>query len=109
MIGIEQAVEPGAIPDVSDGGKVMQAFYDAARKCYWVENSRGGWIEFNEQSLKRLLRAEGRLLLFRPTDRPASPVGFRFLESVLLTEVPRTHLTILERVFHVEQKTLTPP
>ena len=57
----------------------------------------------------RLLRAEGRLLLFRPTDRPASPVGFRFLESVLLTEVPRTHLTILERVFHVEQKTLTPP
>ncbi len=55
----------------------------------------------------RLLRPGGHLLLFRPSDRATSPVGFRYVESVLLTEVPRTYLTVLERVFHVEQKPLT--
>jgi len=50
----------------------------------------------------KLLRDGGRLLLFRPTDRPSSPTGFRYVESALLTDVPRTYLTILVRVFHVE-------
>ena len=59
MIGATEPVKAAAIPDVCDDGKIIQAFYDAGRKCYWVENSRGGWIEFNEQSLKRLLRANG--------------------------------------------------
>jgi len=57
----------------------------------------------------KLLGSDGRLLMFRPTDRPLSPPGFRYVESALLTDAPQTYLTILERVFHVEQKPLTPP
>jgi 16S rRNA (guanine527-N7)-methyltransferase len=51
----------------------------------------------------RLLRDGGRLLMFRPTDKPTSSTGFRYVESAPLTDVPRTYLTILSRVFHVEQ------
>jgi hypothetical protein len=47
------------IPDVSDAGRVIKAHYDVTRKCYWVENSRGGWIEINETSLRRRLRGYG--------------------------------------------------
>jgi hypothetical protein len=39
--------------------KVIQAHYDVGRKCYWTQNSRGGWIEINEQSLRRLLKKQG--------------------------------------------------
>jgi hypothetical protein len=38
---------------------VFKAFYDAGRKCYWVENARGGWIEVNEASLSKRLRRAG--------------------------------------------------
>jgi 16S rRNA (guanine527-N7)-methyltransferase len=51
----------------------------------------------------KLLKGSGRLLLFRPSDRPISPDGFRYLESVVLIEAPRSYLSILSRVFHVEQ------
>jgi 16S rRNA (guanine(527)-N(7))-methyltransferase RsmG len=50
-----------------------------------------------------LLRREGRLLLFRPSDRPISSDGFRYVESSVLIEAPRTYLSVLARVFHVEQ------
>jgi 16S rRNA (guanine527-N7)-methyltransferase len=46
----------------------------------------------------KLLKSDGRLLLFRPTDRPISPDGFRYLETVVLTEAPRTYLSVLVRV-----------
>jgi VirE-like protein len=39
--------------------KVIHAHYDTGRKCYWTQNSRGGWIEINEQSLRRLLKRHG--------------------------------------------------
>jgi 16S rRNA (guanine527-N7)-methyltransferase len=45
----------------------------------------------------RLLRTGGHLLLFRPTNRAVSPDGFRYLESSLLMETPRTYVTVLER------------
>ena len=45
----------------------------------------------------KLLRHGGRLLLFRPSDRPSSPDGFRYVESVVLTEAPRTYISILIR------------
>jgi len=45
----------------------------------------------------RLLRSGGHLLLFRPTDRAISPDGFRYVESALLVDTPRTFLTVLER------------
>jgi 16S rRNA (guanine527-N7)-methyltransferase len=51
----------------------------------------------------RLLKHDGRLLLFRPSDRPISPDGFRYVETASLIEAPRTYLTVLSRVFHVEQ------
>jgi len=37
----------------------LQAHYDGVRKAFWTTNNRGGWIEVNEQSLRRLLRAQG--------------------------------------------------
>jgi hypothetical protein len=37
----------------------LQAHYDGVRKAFWTTNDRGGWIEVNEQSLRRLLRAQG--------------------------------------------------
>lgn len=42
-----------------DEPKIIQAHYDAGRKGYWTTNSRGGWIEINEQSLRRLLKQQG--------------------------------------------------
>jgi len=37
----------------------IRAHYDSGRKAYWTTNSRGGWIEINEQSLRRLLKKHG--------------------------------------------------
>jgi 16S rRNA (guanine527-N7)-methyltransferase len=51
----------------------------------------------------KLLKHSGRLFLFRPFDRPISPDGFRYVESVMLIDAPRSYLSILSRVFHVEQ------
>jgi hypothetical protein len=39
--------------------RIIHAYYDTGRKCYWTQNSRGGWIEINEQSLRRLLKKHG--------------------------------------------------
>lgn len=50
----------------------------------------------------KLLKHGGRLLLFRPSDRPISAEGFRYVESVVLIDAPRTYLSILTRMFHVE-------
>ena len=59
MIGVAEPVEADAIPDVTNEGKIVQAHYDVVRKSFWTINSRGGWIEVNEQSLRRLLRGQG--------------------------------------------------
>jgi hypothetical protein len=47
------------IPDVANNGTVIEAYYDPARKCYWIANSRKCWIEINETSLRRHLRSYG--------------------------------------------------
>src|SRR5882762_5262476 len=86
MIGATEPVEAAAIPDVCEDGKIIQAFYDAGRKCYWVENSRGGWIEFNEQSLKRLLRAKGLRAKKRDEER-VSPLDAKITEIQLTYDV----------------------
>lgn len=36
-----------------------EAYFDCHRGCYWIQNLRGGWIQINETSLKRLLRGSG--------------------------------------------------
>jgi hypothetical protein len=59
VIALTDSAGAATIPDVADNGKIIQAFYDPARKCYWVENSRGGWIEINEANLRRRLRGFG--------------------------------------------------
>jgi hypothetical protein len=35
------------------------AYFDAARNCYWIRDSRGGWISINETQFKRMLRQQG--------------------------------------------------
>jgi hypothetical protein len=59
VIGVAEPVEAAAVPDVANDGKIVQAHYDGVRKSYWTTNSRGGWIEVTEQSLRRLLRGQG--------------------------------------------------
>ena len=46
-------------PDVGNDGCPIEAYYDPARKLYWVPNARGEWIEINEASLRRRLRMAG--------------------------------------------------
>jgi hypothetical protein len=41
------------------GRSELPAYYDGVRKAFWTTNSRGDWIEVNEQSLRRLLREQG--------------------------------------------------
>jgi 16S rRNA (guanine527-N7)-methyltransferase len=51
----------------------------------------------------KLLRPGGRLFLFRPTDRPISADGFEYPDTAVLMDAPRNYLSMLTRVFHVEQ------
>jgi hypothetical protein len=49
-------------PDINElptASAPVQAHYDGVRKAFWTTNDRSGWIEVNEQSLRRLLRAQG--------------------------------------------------
>jgi len=58
MIGILHKASASEIPEVNADGeeaKNMDVFYDPSRKCYWIQNARGGWIEVNETSLSRQL------------------------------------------------------
>ncbi|OLC82600.1 MAG: 16S rRNA (guanine(527)-N(7))-methyltransferase RsmG [Acidobacteria bacterium 13_1_40CM_4_65_8] len=50
-----------------------------------------------------LLRTNGRLVLFRPTNVPITAKGFEHLDTVQLTDVPPAYAAVLKRVFHVEQ------
>ena len=59
MIGTEQPVEPVLMPEVANDGKIVPAHYDSGRKSYWTTNSRGGWIEITEPSLRKILRSAG--------------------------------------------------
>lgn len=52
-------VQAATIPDVANDGKIIEAYYDPGRKCYWIKNSREDWIEINETSLRRHLRGYG--------------------------------------------------
>ena len=36
-----------------------EAYYDVARKDFWIQNTRGDWIAVNESSLRRQLRSCG--------------------------------------------------
>jgi hypothetical protein len=35
------------------------AYFDTGRNCYWIRDSRGGWISLNETQFKRMLRQQG--------------------------------------------------
>jgi 16S rRNA (guanine527-N7)-methyltransferase len=51
----------------------------------------------------RLLKPDGRLLLFRPAHSPSSPpAGFTHTNTVPLTDSPPSFLCLYRRVFHVE-------
>jgi 16S rRNA (guanine527-N7)-methyltransferase len=53
----------------------------------------------------RLLKATGRLLLFRPGHDPSpDPSGFARVSTVQLTDAPQAFLSSYRRVFHVEQR-----
>jgi hypothetical protein len=46
-------------PSPSTNANALEAYYDSARSCVWIRNSRKGWVAVNETSLRRLLRASG--------------------------------------------------
>ena len=37
----------------------VEAYYDSQRGCYWIRNSRGGWVSLTETALRRYLKANG--------------------------------------------------
>lgn len=51
----------------------------------------------------RLLKDNGRLLLFRPAHAAsADPLGFVRVTTILLIDSPQSYLTVYRRMFHVE-------
>jgi hypothetical protein len=55
-------------------------------------------------SAARLLKNDGKLLMFRPSHSVSSdPVGFKLISTVPMIEVPKSFLSVYRRVFHVEQ------
>jgi hypothetical protein len=66
--------------------KVIHAHYDAGRKSYWTTNSRGGWIEINEQSLRRVLKRHG-FSAIRAQGAPLSEVEQKLNEIQLEHDV----------------------
>lgn len=51
---------PAAAP--SRNGKAapkVEVYYDSEKKTFWVQNSRGEWVDTTESALKRLLRVFG--------------------------------------------------
>jgi len=59
VIGTAEPAKENTIPDIGNDGNIVRAHYDAGRKSFWTTNSRGGWIEVSETSLRRLLRNQG--------------------------------------------------
>ena len=47
------------IPLPSQALPLPEFYYDHTRSCCWSKNSQGGWIQKNEASIKRELRAAG--------------------------------------------------
>lgn len=65
---------------------IIEAYYDSGRKCYWTKNSRGSWMEINEQSLRRLLKKSGFCGICRKGER-LSEVDQRLSEIQLEQDV----------------------
>ena len=56
------------------------------------------------QSAARLLKGDGKLLMFRPSHSvSADPAGFKLISTVPMIDEPKSFLSIYRRVFHVEQ------
>ena len=45
--------EPDALPD----SRQLEAYFDHGRQKFWIQNSRGGWIEVGEKAIARVLIA----------------------------------------------------
>jgi len=52
----------------------------------------------------QLLKKNGRLLMFRPSNEPVRADGFELTDTVELIRSSRAFLTVFSRVFHVEQR-----
>jgi 16S rRNA (guanine527-N7)-methyltransferase len=53
----------------------------------------------------RMLKDEGRLLMFRPAHSPSpDPPGFQRVATFPLIDLPQSFLTVFRRVFHVERR-----
>jgi hypothetical protein len=62
------------------------AYYDTGRKFYWIENDRSGWIEINETSLRRHLKAAG-ISPNCPDGEIMSPLDKRLIELQTKSDV----------------------
>jgi hypothetical protein len=70
----------------TDNKGIVEAYYDSGRRCYWTTNSRGSWMEINEQSLRRLLKKSGFCAICREGER-LSEVDQRLSEIQLEHDV----------------------
>jgi hypothetical protein len=55
----KQPVRQKKLPPSGIRKPTLEVYYDPAKQCYWIEDSRGDWITLNEASLKRHLKSCG--------------------------------------------------
>ena len=58
--------------------QAVEIYYDAGKKNFWGQNKLGEWIELNESSLKRILKAKGHSNNL-PDGAPLSPLDEKIM------------------------------
>ena len=58
------------------------SYYDSAKKCYWIKDARGVWIEVSEVGVKRLFRSAG-VAAAVPKGKHVSPLDLAVLDVQL--------------------------
>ena len=102
---LREAVRTLKLRDATVENARVEALGDAFRGSASVVTVRAVKVDSTLLALTaRLLRTDGRLVLFRPTNVPIAAKDFEHVETVQLTDVPPAYAAALKRVFHVEQR-----
>jgi len=101
---LREAVRTLKLRDATVENARIEALGDTFRGSASVVTVRAVKVDSTLLALTaELLRTNGRLVLFRPTNVPITAKGFEHLDTVQLTDVPPAYAEVLKRVFHVEQ------
>ena len=101
---LREAVRTLKLRDTTVENARIEALGDTFRASASVVTVRAVKVDRTLLALTaELLRTNGRLVLFRPTNVPIAARDFEHVETVQLTDVPPAYAAVLKRVFHVEQ------